>query len=80
MVETTSILLTAIVALVATIFGIKREKNKDQVLRSPKNKVADTARNISNEELQKNLAAIKDDLESDSPADDLASRGNARRR
>ena len=80
MVETTSILLAAIVALVATIFGIKREKDKDQVLRPPKNKVADTARNISNEEFQKNLEAIKDDLEGDSPADDLASRGNARRR
>jgi|TARA_R100001594_G_scaffold71236_1_gene105798 hypothetical protein len=80
MVETTSILLAAIVALIATIFGIKRDKKKEKEQRPPKNKVADKAREISNEEFQKNLEAIKGDLEGKSPADDLASRGNARRR
>jgi hypothetical protein len=80
MVETTSILLAAIVALIATIFGIKREKEKGKNQRPPKNKVTDKARQISDEEFQKNLEAIKGDLEGESPADDLASRGNARRR
>lgn len=47
---------------------------------APKNEVADVAREISDKEFQENLKAIKEDLEGDSPADDLASRGNARRR
>jgi hypothetical protein len=42
--------------------------------------VADVARKISDEEFQEKLKAIVGDVEGDSPADDLASRGNARKR
>ena len=80
MVETTSILLTAIVALIVTVFSIKKDKQPKTKQRPPKNNVADKAREISDREFQKNLLAIEEDLGGASPADDLASRGNARRR
>tara|TARA_R110002072_G_scaffold71439_1_gene171321 strand:- start:339 stop:578 length:240 start_codon:yes stop_codon:yes gene_type:complete len=57
-----------------------RKKTAPMGSSAPKNEVADVAREISDKEFQENLKAIKEDLEGDSPADDLASRGNARRR
>ena len=78
--DSTTILVSIMLCLLAAIFGIKRQEKKDKAAKAPKNKVADAARIVAQEEFQKNLDAINKDLKGDSPADDLASRGNTRRR
>jgi hypothetical protein len=78
--DSTAILVSVIFGLLLTFFGIKRQDKKDKATAAPKNQAANVARTVAQEEFQKNLDAINKDLKGDSPADDLASRGNTRRR
>lgn len=83
MADTSTIILGVLAALVALIFSVRRDIKKTQrplTPKPPKNKAAAIAREIADKEFQENLDAIKGDLEGDSPADDLARRGDERRR
>jgi len=81
MTDSLTLIIVGILAAVAAFFKLRfSDKNQSQHFNLPKNKVAKVAREISDKEFQENLKAIKEDLEGDSPADDLASRGNTRRR
>lgn len=78
--DTVTILLFAILTTLAAIFGLKRGEKKKKQAAAPKNKAADAARETAKKDFDEKVSAIKDDLSGDSPADDLAARGNTRRR
>ena len=74
------LVVTAIVALLAMIFKVRQKKPVPDLSKPPRSYVADVARSAAAKEFQDNLQAIDKDLSSDTPADDLADRGNARNR
>ena len=74
------LVVTAIVALLAMIFKVRQKKPVPDLSKPPRSDVADGARSAAAKEFQDNLQAIDKDLSSDTPADDLADRGNARSR
>lgn len=80
MVDTVTILLVAIAAVIATILGIKRDSSKGAKEKPPSNKAAKVAREVAQKEFDDNIKALKNAVEGDSAADDLASLGNARKR
>mgnify|MGYP003654374073 FL=1 len=81
MTDSFTLIFVGLIAAIAAFLRLKGSSKKERKSpRPPKNKVADVARSISDKEAQKDLEAIKRDLEGGSPADDLASRGNTRRR
>jgi hypothetical protein len=70
------------VALVAifTFFFRKVLKKKEPKKAPPKDTSSDIARENIQQTLNEEVEAIEKDLSGDSPADDLAARGNARKR
>ena len=74
------LVVTAVVALLAMIFKVRQKKPVPDLSKPPRSDVADVARSAAAKEFQDNLQAIEKDLSSDTPADDLADRGNARSR
>tara|TARA_R110000851_G_scaffold200261_1_gene351448 strand:+ start:437 stop:688 length:252 start_codon:yes stop_codon:yes gene_type:complete len=81
MTDSLTLIIVGILAAAAAFFKLRFSgKYESNYTKPPKNKTAKVAREISDKEFQENLKAIKEDLEGDSPADDLASRGNTRRR
>ena len=81
MTDTFTLVLVGILAAIAAFLRMKFSgKSLKRGPKPPKNTVADVARKISDDEFQEKLRAIVSDVEGDSPADDLASRGDARKR
>ena len=81
MTDTFTLVLVGALATIAALLKMKFSgKQLKRTPKPPKNTVADVARKISDEEFQEKLKAIVSDVEGDSPADDLASRGDARKR
>jgi hypothetical protein len=81
MTDTFTLIIVGILAAIAAFLKMRFSgKSIKRSPKPPKNTVADVARKISDEEFQEKLKAIVGDVEGDSPADDLASRGNARKR
>ena len=80
MIESVSIVLVAMVAVTAAIFGIKRNDKKAPDPKLPPNKAAEVAREVAKKEFDENIDALKKAVEGDSPSDDLATLGNARKR
>ncbi len=81
MTDTFTLVLVGALAAIAAFLRLKFSGKKlNRSPKPPKNTVADVARKISDEEFQEKLKAIVSDVEGESPADDLASRGNARKR
>jgi len=78
--EVVLLIVTAVIALLAAIIKVRKKQPVPDLSNPPKNQVADVARNSAAKEFQDNLQAIEKDLSSDTPADDLAGRGNARSR
>ena len=78
--EIALLIVTAVIALLAAILRVRKKKPVLDLSNPPKNQVADVARNSATKEFHDNLQAIEKDLNSDTPADDLAGRGNARSR
>ena len=78
--EVALLIVTAVIALLAAILRVRKKQPVPDLSNPPKNQVADVARSSAAKEFQDNLQAIEKDLSSDTPADDLAGRGNARSR
>jgi len=78
--EVVLLIVTAVIALLAAIIKVRKKQPVPDLSNPPKNQVADVARSSAAKEFQDNLQAIEKDLSSDTPADDLAGRGNARSR
>lgn len=78
--EIALLIVTAVIALLAAILRVRKKKPVPDLSNPPKNQVADVARSSATKEFHDNLQAIEKDLNSDTPADDLAGRGNARSR
>ncbi len=78
--EVALLIVTAVIALLAAILRVRKKQPVPDLSNPPKNQVADVARNSATKEFHDNLQAIEKDLNSDTPADDLAGRGNARSR
>tara|TARA_R110000824_G_scaffold177521_1_gene356976 strand:- start:975 stop:1229 length:255 start_codon:yes stop_codon:yes gene_type:complete len=75
------VIASIIVGIVAFFMGRKADrKTKNPKVRPPKNTAADVAIDHVQENLKEELDRIESATTGDSPADDLADLGNARRR
>jgi hypothetical protein len=82
MADTSHIAVAGIAAIIAAIFGfLRRKKLSPPPLQAPpENKVFSEALAEVEKDLEEELDRIQSATTGDSPADDLASLGNARRR
>lgn len=80
MVDTVTIALVAMAAIVATIFGIKKDAKNGTKSKPPPNKAAEVAREVAQKEFDDNIKALTKAVQGDSAADDLARLGNERKR
>jgi len=83
MIDGTHVAIAGLVAILASIFGLfsKGKKKGLSVSKSPpKNVVFVEALETLEEDLNEEVDRIKSATDGDSPADDLADLGNARRR
>ena len=81
MIDSAHVAMAGIVAIIATIFSILRNQKKTpKKKRPPKNTAADVAIDSVQESLEEEIDRIKAATDGDSPADDLADLGNARKR
>ena len=81
MIDSVHVALVGMLAVVATIFSILKSKKKTaHKKRAPKNIAAQAALDDVQESLKEELDRIKAATDGDSPADDLADLGNARKR
>ena len=75
-----AILSAAVIALIAVIFRRKQSQRTEVVEEPPDDKSAKVATKIIKDDLKEELDRIESATTGDSPADDLADLGNARRR
>jgi hypothetical protein len=82
MVDVSHIAVAAIIAIIATVFGLRKKKQGSPKKNNspPKNKVFDEALESIEKDLEESVDRIESATTGDSPADDLADLGNARRR
>jgi tetrahydromethanopterin S-methyltransferase subunit E len=80
MVDTVTIVLFAMAAIIATIFGIKRDSSKGVRAKPPPNEAAKVAREAAKKEFDDNIKALNKAVTGDSAANDLADLGNKRKR
>ena len=81
MIDSSHVAMAGSLALIATIFSILRSQKKiSKKKRPPKNTAADVAIDSVQESLEEEIDRIKAATDGDSPADDLADLGNARKR
>jgi membrane protein implicated in regulation of membrane protease activity len=75
-----AIVLSVFAAIFAILAGKRLSKPKKEKPEPPENKAADVAEGAVQESFEEQVDRIKSATTGDSPADDLADLGNARRR
>jgi lipid A disaccharide synthetase len=83
MIDGTHVAVAGLIAVLAAIFGLLKKTKQNKQLKSkgpPKNIVFVEALEGIESELNEEVDRIKSATDGDSPADDLADLGNARRR
>ena len=75
-----AIIVSVFVAILAILFGRRASSKKKTAPAPPENKAADVAEQSVQETFEEQVDRIKSATTGDSPADDLADIGNARRR
>ena len=78
--ELIAIVVSVGFALLAFLFGKRKSSKSKPESKPPENKAADAAIDSVQETFEKEVDRIKSATDGDSPADDLADLGNARRR
>jgi len=78
--ETIGIIAAIVFGLFAFFVGKKFPKKAKEPKGPPENKTASAASKSVQESFEENISRVKSATDSDSPADDLATLGNARRR
>ena len=75
-----AIVLSVLAGIIALIIGKRASKAKKTKAEPPDNKAADVAEQTVQESFQEQVDRIRTATTGDSPADDLADLGNARKR
>ena len=75
-----AIVVTVIAGLLTIFLGKKRSSKKQKTTDAPKNTASEAAQDAVKESFNEAVDRIKSATDGESPADDLADLGNARRR
>ena len=78
--ELIAIVVSIVFGLLAFLFGKRKSSKSKTEPKPPENKAADAAMDSVQETFEQEVDRIKSATDGDSPADDLADLGNARRR